>query len=91
MMFIADGADWLIIASNAGAAKHPDWYYNLLADPFVTVELGTETLGATAHIISGDERQALWARIVAQYPFFAEHQAKTPREIPVIKLQRTRE
>ena len=89
MMYIVDGADWLVIASNVGAPNHPDWYYNLVAHPSVTLEIGTETLSASAHVITGAERQTLWAQIVAQYPFFAEHQAKTTRDIPVIRLQRT--
>ena len=88
-MYVIDGTDWLVIASNAGAPNHPDWYSNLVANPLVTLEIGTETLSASAHIITGDERRVVWERIVAQYPFFTDHQAKIRREIPVIRLQRT--
>jgi deazaflavin-dependent oxidoreductase (nitroreductase family) len=88
MGYIPDGDRLLVIASNLGAPAHPDWYYNLLAHPHVTVEVGTETFDATADLMEGEERQRLWTRIVERYPFFAEHQAKTTRQITVIALSR---
>ncbi len=88
MMYISDGDRLLVIASNAGALTHPDWYYNLAAHPEVTVEVGTETFDATAVVTKGAERHRLWTRIVELHPFFAEHQAKTTRQIPVIALSR---
>jgi deazaflavin-dependent oxidoreductase (nitroreductase family) len=88
MMYIPDGDRLLVIASNIGAPKHTDWYYNLVAHPEVTVEVGTKTYDATAIVTQGAERQQLWTRIVAQYPFFADHQAKTTRQIPIIALTR---
>lgn len=88
MMYVSDGNRLLVIASNAGAPKHPAWYYNLLAHPRVTVEVGKETYDATAIVTEGAERQHLWTRIVEQYPFFADHQAKITREIPVVALER---
>ena len=88
MMYISDGDRLLVIASNIGAPKHPDWYHNLVTHPDVTVEVGLDTFDATAVVMAGAERQRLWARIVELYPFFAEHQAKTTRQIPVIALER---
>ena len=88
MMYVHDGERQLVIASNAGALKHPAWYYNLVAHPHVTVEVGRETYDATAIVTEGAERQRLWARIVEQYPFFADHQAKITRQIPVVALER---
>jgi deazaflavin-dependent oxidoreductase (nitroreductase family) len=88
MMYIPDGDRLLVIASNAGAPAHPDWYRNLVAHPRVTVEVGTETYDATAVVLEGAERERLWTRIVEQYPFFAEHQAKVTRQIPVVALER---
>ena len=88
MMYIPDGNRLLVIASNAGAERHPDWYYNLVAYPEVTVEVKAETYNATASVIEGEERQRLWAKVLAAAPFFAEHQAKITREIPVIALER---
>ena len=88
MMYIPDGDRLLVIASNAGAAKHPDWYRNLVAHPEVTVEVGKETFQAIATVTEGSERQRLWSRIVELYPFFVDHQTKTTRQIPVIVLRR---
>ncbi len=88
MMYVRDGERLLVIASNAGAPKHPDWYYNLVTHQHVTVEVGRETYDATAIVTEGVERQQLWDKIVAQYPFFAEHQAKVTRQIPVVALER---
>jgi deazaflavin-dependent oxidoreductase (nitroreductase family) len=88
MMYVRDGERLLVIASNAGAPKHPDWYYNLVAHPHVTVEVGRETYDAIAVVTEGAERQQLWDKIVEQYPFFADHQTKVTRQIPVVALER---
>ena len=88
MMYIPDGDRLLVIASNAGAPSHPDWYHNLVAHPEVTVEIGAETFDAIAIVTEGEERHRLWTRIVESYPFFADHQAKITRQIPVIALSR---
>ena len=88
MMYVRNGERLLVIASNAGAPKHPDWYRNLVAHPDVTVEIGNETYKATAIVTEGAERERLWNTIVAQYPFFTEHQAKTARQIPIVALER---
>ncbi len=88
VMYIPDGDRLLVIASNAGAPAHPDWYRNLVAHPEVTVEFRHEIFDTTAFVTEGAERERLWSKIVGLYPFFAEHQAKTTRQIPVIVLQR---
>jgi deazaflavin-dependent oxidoreductase (nitroreductase family) len=87
-MYIPDGDRLLVVASNAGAPRDPDWYRNLVAHPHVTVEVGAETYDARAVVLEGAEREQLWTRITAQYPFFAEHQAKVTRQIPVVALER---
>ena len=88
MMYVSDGDRLLVIASNAGASRHPDWYHNLVANPDVTVEVGPETYEATAVVTAGDERDRLFAGIVEKYPFFADHQAGVSRRIPVVALVR---
>ncbi|MFG1924952.1 nitroreductase family deazaflavin-dependent oxidoreductase [Cryptosporangium sp. NPDC048952] len=88
MMFIPDDDRLLVVASNAGAERHPDWYHNLVAHPRVTVEARGETYPASAVVLDGADRDAVFARIAAQYPFFHEHQAKTSRVIPVVALVR---
>lgn len=88
MMFHRDGERVLVIASNVGAPHHPDWYRNLVADPRVTVELPDETYEGTAVPLTGDDRARTWEMLKETYPFFAEHEAKTEREIPVVALTR---
>lgn len=90
MMFHRDGdGRVLVIASNQGAAKDPDWFRNLAANPQVTVEIGDESYPATAVALSGTDRARAWDEIKGSYPFFADHEAKAGREIPVVALQRT--
>ena len=88
IMYVRDGERLIVIASNAGAPRHPAWYHNLRAHPDVTVEVGAETYPATAVPLQGAERQRLWEAIVTAHPFFAEHQAKVTREIPLVALER---
>jgi deazaflavin-dependent oxidoreductase (nitroreductase family) len=89
MMFHRDGDRVLVIASNVGAPRHPDWYLNLVAHPEVSVEVGDESgaaRAATATPLEGDERAAIWEMLKTGYPFFAEHERKTTRTIPVVAL-----
>ena len=88
VMYLRDGDRLLIFATKAGASSNPAWYHNLLAHPQVTVEVGTETFEALAVVTRDVERDQLWARGVAMFPFLAKHQAKTLRQIPVISLSR---
>jgi deazaflavin-dependent oxidoreductase (nitroreductase family) len=88
LRYFRDGDQFLVLASNHGAPKNPDWYHNLLAHPDVTVEVGAETYRATATALVGSEREQAWAGIAERYPSFAELQSKTPRQIPVVALKR---
>jgi deazaflavin-dependent oxidoreductase (nitroreductase family) len=90
LMFHRDGDRVLVIASNIGAPAHPDWYLNLAADPAVTVEVGDETYAATATPLQGDERDRVWTVLKSAYPFFAEHETKTERVIPIVALTASR-
>jgi deazaflavin-dependent oxidoreductase (nitroreductase family) len=86
MMYVRIDGRLLVIASAAGAPKHPAWYHNLVANPAVTVEVDGAEYAATARPSTGADRDDLFARIVAQYPFFADHQAGIDRVIPVVEL-----
>ncbi|KAB8197128.1 nitroreductase family deazaflavin-dependent oxidoreductase [Nonomuraea phyllanthi] len=85
-VYLRDGERVLVFASNAGAAHHPAWYHNVLADPRVLVELGEERFAARAVPLEGEERDRLYARQAAIDPAFAAYQEKTDRVIPVIAL-----
>jgi len=88
LMSVPYGEDFLAIASKGGAPTHPQWYYNLLAHPEVTVEVGADTLPATARLLSGEERQQAFARAAEIFPAYADYQQRTNREIPVFLLTR---
>jgi deazaflavin-dependent oxidoreductase (nitroreductase family) len=88
VMYLRDGDRLLVFASKGGAPSSPDWYHNLVVHPEVTVEVGNETYEATATVIRGQERDRLYAKQAQLYPQFAEYQAKTTRQIPVIALER---
>jgi len=84
--YVRDGDRLVIIASKGGAPTNPDWYYNLVANPVVTVEVGTEQFQVRAAIAAEPERTRLYNQMVAAMPGFAEYQRKTTRKIPVIVL-----
>ncbi len=88
-MYLPDGERLVVFASKGGAPTNPDWYRNLVAHPRVTVEVGIETYDAEAVVLTGEERDRLYARQAQLYPGFGEYQANTSRTIPVIALQRT--
>ena len=88
LVYTTDGDRVLIIASKGGSPTHPDWYHNLMAHPEVTVELGPERFLARAIAAEGAERRRLYDQMAAQFPFFADYEKKTPRQIPLIILER---
>ena len=80
----------VLFASSMGAAKHPQWYFNLVANPDVAVELGADAFAATARVVEGAEREHLWQRVIEEKPFLVAHQAQTGgRTIPLIRLERS--
>lgn len=85
---IKDGDHFVIIASKGGAPSNPDWYYNIMAQPAVTVEFGAEIFQANAEVAVEPDRTRLYARMVEHMPGFADYQKKTSRVIPVIVLTR---
>ncbi len=86
--YTEDGDRLVIIASKGGADTHPDWYYNVVANPNVTIEVGTEKYDAVATVEQEPERTRLYDQMAAQHPFFEEYRQKTSRIIPVITLKR---
>ena len=83
-----DGDDIVILASKGGAPSHPAWYHNLVANPEVTLEVGTEKFQARARVATGEEHDRLYAAQAKLMPNFAEYQQKTTRRIPVVVLKR---
>lgn len=83
-----DGDRYIVVAANAGAPAHPDWYYNLVAQPLVTVEVGAERFQARARVAQDSEREGLLARQAEIVPWLPAQQEKTTRQIPIVVLER---
>ena len=84
-----EGDRIFIFASKGGTDTNPDWYHNLVANPQTVTELGSDTFDVTVRVLTGAERDEIYAKQCAVEPQFAEYQRKTTRQIPVIELQRT--
>jgi deazaflavin-dependent oxidoreductase (nitroreductase family) len=85
LMRVEHDGEYALVASYGGAPSHPVWYHNLVADPSeVQVQDGPAPFDVTVREVEGDERAAWWERAVAVFPNYAEYQAKTNRQIPVL-------
>ncbi|HET9894896.1 MAG TPA: nitroreductase family deazaflavin-dependent oxidoreductase [Streptosporangiaceae bacterium] len=87
LVYRVDGGNLVVFASKAGAPTNPDWYHNLRANPRVSAEVGAEKRDLIARVASGEERHRLWEAQKKDAPGFAEYEAKTNREIPVVILE----
>ncbi|OBA70422.1 cell entry protein [Mycobacterium sp. 1554424.7] len=86
MMYLPDGERYLVFASAAGADRNPAWYWNLMAHPDASIEVGDEHLDVHAVELTGAERDEKYAEQARRYPGFAEYERKTSRTIPVLAL-----
>jgi deazaflavin-dependent oxidoreductase (nitroreductase family) len=84
---VPDGERLILIASNWGQAKHPAWYYNVKANPQVTITRDGVTRPYVAREVVGEERAACWGRAVALYPGYRGYAERAGREIPVVVLE----
>jgi deazaflavin-dependent oxidoreductase (nitroreductase family) len=87
MMYRPIDGGYAVFASKAGAPTHPDWYHNLVANPDVQAEIGTQTLAMRARVADDAEREPIWTAHKAQNPGFAEYEGMTTRQIPVVILE----
>lgn len=89
LAYVTDDDKYVIIASKGGAPTNPDWYANLKANPRATIEVGTATLRVHAAEVTGNERDRLYAKMVAVMPGFADYERNTTRKIPVFTLTKS--
>lgn len=87
LIFVADGDNYVIIASLGGAPNHPAWYLNLAVEPRVTVQVKDKVFDAVARTAGSAERERLWAKAAEAWPQYDDYQAKTSRQIPVVVLE----
>jgi deazaflavin-dependent oxidoreductase (nitroreductase family) len=88
VMYRQVGDSFAVFASKGGAPTNPDWYYNLVAHPKTTVEVGSETVPVIAHVADDAERGPIWEAQKRDYPGFADYEKATARQIPVVILER---
>ena len=88
LMYFPDGDRQLIVASNYGDERAPDWYRNLVAHPVVRVQIGAGEFDATARATDGEERSRLWKALIKQAPFYGRYQKNMQRQIPLVLLER---
>jgi len=81
------GDDHVVVASKGGAPEHPAWYLNLVADPNVGVQVGTNVFAAEARVATDTERAALWPQMVGIWPAYEDYARATDREIPIVILE----
>jgi F420H(2)-dependent quinone reductase len=90
LMRVEHDGQYLLVASQGGAPKHPVWYYNLTADPeHIELQDGPDRFAVSVRELHGAERAEWWRRAVAAFPPYAEYQEKTDRTIPVFLATRS--
>ena len=87
LLYILDGADVVVVGSQGGLPKHPQWYLNLRAHPDTHVQIRAERRAVRARTADAGERARLWPVVVDAYADFDNYQAWTEREIPVVILE----
>ncbi len=86
LIYLQDGDDVILVASKGGMEHHPQWYLNMEASADVDVEIGTTVTPMKARRASDDEKAAYWPKLLEIYPDYADYQARTTRNIPVMVL-----
>jgi deazaflavin-dependent oxidoreductase (nitroreductase family) len=87
VMRVEHDGSYAAVASKGGDPNNPGWYLNLVEDPEVVVQDGTDVIEMRAREVTGDERDAWWARAVEVWPQYDAYQEKTSRQIPVLVLE----
>jgi F420H(2)-dependent quinone reductase len=86
LLYLADGNDFIVVASQGGSPQHPGWYLNLKADPSGELTIGRQRFPILTRRVSEEEKAQLWPRLVKIYPPYEAYQRRTKRVIPVVRL-----
>lgn len=87
LLYITDGDDVVVVASQGGRDTDPQWYRNLVANPDVHIEIGSDRRAVRAVTATPDEKARLWPRLVETYADFETYQSWADRDIPVVILK----
>lgn len=86
LLYIRDGTDYVVTASNGGKPRQPGWYFNVRSNPQVTLQAQGAQRSAVAEIAGPEKRKELWARLLEIAPMYAGYEKRTQREIPMVLL-----
>jgi deazaflavin-dependent oxidoreductase (nitroreductase family) len=86
LLYVRDGRDWVVAASNGGIDREPQWWLNLQADPRGVTEVGEERTDVVASKVSEADRQRLWDALMARTPTYDDYQAAVSRRISLVRL-----
>jgi len=87
LIYGRDGEAYVVVASRGGTPEHPAWYLNLSAEPEVTIQVGSDVMRAYATTIDGDHWSDVWGQMAQIWPAYDDYQAKTSRQIPLVRLE----
>lgn len=87
VVYVTEGDNFVIAAAYSGSDQHPAWWLNLQHNPNAVLHVGRKEVAVRAELAAPQQREALWLRLVAMYPPFAEYRTRTSREIPIIILR----
>jgi deazaflavin-dependent oxidoreductase (nitroreductase family) len=87
LTYVPDGSDYVVVASNGGADRHPAWWLNLQQTPQATVQVGADVMPIVAHAADPGERRRLWPNLIAANPFYTRYELLTARAMPVVILR----
>ena len=89
LLYVRDGPNWVVVASNAGAHAHPAWWLNLNSHPTATIQVRRNLMPVRAREADEDERRALWPQLLCMYPGYESYRQRARRRIPIVILQPT--
>jgi deazaflavin-dependent oxidoreductase (nitroreductase family) len=91
LIYGQDGKNYILVASQGGAPKHPQWYLNLSADPQVELQVRAQKIKGRARTATPEEKPRLWKLMTGVYPPYESYQQKTSRQIPVVIVEPERQ
>lgn len=86
LLYLEDGARVILVGSQGGMPKHPQWVLNIDANPEVAIEIGRSKRAMRARRGTTDEKAHYWPGLCEMYPDYADYQARTTRDIPILVL-----
>ena len=91
LIYIMDGSAYVLTASIGGAPKNPGWFFNLRDNPQAVIQVKDKRINVVAKVADQEQKDKLWAQLVATMPFYEKYQQKTTRDIPMVILHPTDE